>query len=269
MEAAQSIAELKSVSDIEIPSMNEFIQQARLKVERANEHIIDLDTRLQRFSETDSYVIHVDYDVDAGYDFMRLETVETVPDHFLLIAGDALNNLRSSLDYVMFGLCPHAREFPIYGKREYFENAIKGTLKKTAEAYPAIMDFMLNAIQPYKGGYGESLVDLNSLNNIDKHRLLIARKQITFVFGIRAIDGDGAELAIPTWQIVHPLIAAEPIKGHKNVKITDKGKATCGIVFGDRMPLEGAYILASLREMAIFVAYTIGFIETNIGIGLR
>jgi hypothetical protein len=248
--------------------MNEFLREARLKVKRANEHIVDLDTRLQRFSETDSYVIHVDFDPDADHDFMRLETVETVSDELLLVAGDALHNLRSSLDYVMHGICPMARDFPIYGQRKHFEDAIKGTLKKTAEVYPTVIDFILDSVQPYEGGDGEILVYLNRLANIDKHRLLIARKQITYVLGIRAIDGDGAELFIPPWQIIYPLIAAEPIKGHKNVKITDKGKATCGIVFGEGMPLEGDYIPASLRKIAIFVASTIGFIETNIRLGL-
>jgi hypothetical protein len=249
--------------------MTNFLDQARLKVKRANEHILDLDARLQQFSETDSYVIHIDFDTDAGCDVMRLETVSTVPDDLMLIAGDALNNLRTSLDYVMQGICPSAREFPIYSKRKYFEDAIKGTLKKAAEAYPAIIDFILNSVQPYKGGDAELLVDLNLLNNIDKHRLLIARKQETFVIGICAVDGNGAEFAIPAWQIKHPFIASHPLKPRRNVQITDKGRATCTIVFGDGMPLEGTYILASLREIAKSVANTIGFIESNINLGLR
>lgn len=172
--------------------MEDVFREARLKIRWADEHIADFQSRLVKFSEADSYIIHVDFHSDAGCDFIRLETVLTVPEEFLLMVGDALNNLRSSLDYVMHALCPQASKFPIRKTRAELDDALNnGRITKTY-ASEALRDFILNTIQPYEGGDAEIFVHLQELNNIDKHRLLIAKTQLTYVNGIIGEDENGS-----------------------------------------------------------------------------
>jgi hypothetical protein len=243
---------------------------ARLKVERANEHIGDLYSRLEGFNKIDSYVIHVDYDADAECDILRLETIATVPDEFLLIIGDALHNLRSALDYVMYGLSTAPDEhtkFPIYETRDKLQSAVNGGLKSKASA--DVIKLIVDTIQPYETGDGELLLNLHRLNNVDKHRLLIAKTQLTFVSHVRIKDENGTDFVVPDWLIIHPHIAAYPLKGKRNVKVTYKGHATCGIVFGDGMPLQGQYIPPSLRTMSVFVNHVLAVFEIAVRQGLK
>jgi hypothetical protein len=249
--------------------VEDVFREACLKIRRADEHIADLESRLNRFSETDSYSIHLDFDPDAGCDLIRLETVLTVPDEFLLIVGDALNNLRSSLDYIMRGICPKARKFPISKTKTELDAVINNGLKSKANASDALRDFILNTIQPYEGGDAEVLWPLHDLNNIDKHRLLIAKTQLTYVNGITGEDENGSPFAISPWLIVYPHIVGHPIEGRHGCKITDKGKATCKIVFGDGMPLQGREIAPALRVMSQMVKHVLVVFETQIRCGLR
>jgi hypothetical protein len=57
--------------------------------------------------------------------------------------------------------------------------------------------------------------------------------------------------------------------GHRNVKITNKGQATCDIIFGEGMPLKGRKILSELRTILETVHYTVKSLEYQYAEGLR
>jgi len=91
--------------------------------------------------------------------------------------GDAIHNLRTALDHLAYRLVsvgpkPHWRGkvyFPIADSAEEFVSRIGGIKKRLR--HDAVKP--LAAIKAYRGGAGEILWQLNELDIIDKHRLLL------------------------------------------------------------------------------------------------
>lgn len=245
------------------------IHQARLKLQRANEHINDLSAQIVAFNRRKPHVIRIEPNPREG-DVIWVDTAKTVPEEFLLIVGDALHNLRSSLDYLMSGLSGITDEyskFPIYDTRKRLEAAVNGGLKRKASQ--DVIRLIVDTIQPYGRGDGDLLWQLHQLNIVDKHQLLIAKTQIILVEGIRAIDDENVEFIIPNWLVVYPYIQGYVCKGHKNIRIANNGKSSCTIVFGGGMPMTGQTISVALCQMSIAVKSTIQIIETAYAGGLK
>ncbi len=251
------------------PSITQPFHGARLKIERANEHINDLYRQSREFSNTRPYSVLVEDDPETGDSVLKISMDQPTPEKVLLTVGDAIHNLRSSLDFVMSDIefettttrDPHT-SFPIRQCRDELVNAINGGLKKKGQWVPkSILDFIVDAVQPYKGGRGEPLWSLNALDIEDKHRLLIAKKDITHIRTIHCKDGRGEDFTVVEWAIIYPTSTKYPCIGHKDVQVTDKGKASIGIVFGNGMPFYGKAILPTLRDLSHFVSGTINSIE--------
>ena len=239
---------------------------ARLKIERANQHINDLHLQWREFSKTNPYSVLVENNPQTGDSFLKISMDQTAPENILLIVGDAIHNLRSSLDFAMSDIefdttkkrDPHTH-FPIRPTQDELIAAINGGLKKKSPK--AVLDFIVNSIQPYQRGAGEPLWALNALDIEDKHRLLIAKKDMTYIRNIRCIDDRGEYFIVEEWATIHPMVSIRPCFGHRNIQVTDKGKASFGIVFGDGMPLYGLPVLPTLAKLSHFVSGTINSIE--------
>ena len=94
------------------------------------------------------------------------------------MAGDIIQNLRSSLDHLAYGLViasggkpttstmfPISEHVPATPEEEAsFGRKVKGMRKEAVD--------LIRSIKPYKGG-NDALWRLHRLNNIDKHRLLL------------------------------------------------------------------------------------------------
>jgi hypothetical protein len=91
---------------------------------------------------------------------------------------------------------------------------------------------------------------------------LIANTKLTFVQGVSGEDERGQKFTIPKWLIVPNNTPIRRLEGHRNIKITDKGKAALAIIFGDGMPLQGMLILPTLREMTVLVNHAVELLET-------
>jgi hypothetical protein len=246
--------------------MPNLFHGARLKIERANEHINDLYLQSRDFSKADPYSILVEKNPETGDSVLKISMDQVAPNRMLLTVGDAIHNLRSALDFTISDIefettgarDPHTH-FPIRPTRNELVAAVNGGLKKKAPE--AVIDFIVDAVQPYKGGRGEPLWNLNALDIEDKHRLLIAKKDITHIRTIDCKDGRGEHFTVTEWAMIHPHVSVYPCIGRKNVQVEDKGKASFGIVFGDGMPFYGKAILPTLRNLSHFVSGTINSIE--------
>jgi hypothetical protein len=246
--------------------MTDIFQGAKLKIERANEHINDLYLQSREFSKTDPYSILVESNPETGDSVLKISMDQIAPDRMLLTVGDAIHNLRSALDFAMSDIefdttgtrDPHTH-FPIRPTRNDLVAAINGGLKKKAPE--AILNFIVDTIQPYKAGRGEPIWSLNALDIEDKHRLLIAKKDITHIRTIHCKDGGGEHFTVTEWAMIHPHVSVYPCIGRKNVQIADKGKASFGIVFGDGMPFYGKAILPTIRNLSHFISGTLNSLE--------
>ncbi|MFC5861254.1 hypothetical protein ACFPT7_03020 [Acidicapsa dinghuensis] len=160
-----------------------------VKVDRASQHLIDLQLKVQRFFDPPGpYEIIPEDDSLTRERTYYLRVHKRIPSEFSAIIGDIAQNLRSALDHLAWHLVqtspvtPKARDrdiyFPIFEDASEYQ---RGKLRKiegmTDAAIQAIDD-----IKPYgrldknnlSAGIGNlALYWLSALNVQDKHRLLI------------------------------------------------------------------------------------------------
>jgi hypothetical protein len=78
-------------------------ESVHIKIERANHHIDDLKSKISVFLESNPYTIS-GYIDDTNRPTYRVSNVQPIPPSLLVITGDAVQNLRSALDYLACAL---------------------------------------------------------------------------------------------------------------------------------------------------------------------
>src|SRR4051812_42882611 len=101
----------------------------RLRIERAKKHIVDLNTAIVAFNATGPYEVGAKRDPDTRKPIYYVKEVKPTPAEFSLIAGDAIQNLRSSLDHLAWllvkangGTPGDSTQFPIYKDLKKYES---------------------------------------------------------------------------------------------------------------------------------------------------
>ncbi len=246
--------------------MDPLFHGARLKIQRAVKHINDLNVILTEFSQRRTHEVIVEHDPNGGDDLLKVRAIEILPDSFSLTLGDALHNLRASLDYVIAeieftfnGTRSDYTRFPIDQSRDALIGRLDGGLAKRTPKQ--VIDCIVQTIQPYTGGNGDFICSLNNLDIEDKHRLLIAKTEFKYIDGILLVDDKGKEIRIGTWQLRNDLVAAHRPAGLRNSKVEDHGKASSEVLFGDGLPFAGLTIVPALRKLTKLVAATVDEIE--------
>lgn len=162
------------------------LTDAYAKLDRARHHIADLNSEIIKFLATDFYRMRIE--PDDGISGIRIffDSLHEPDKKVDALIGDAIGNLRSTLDYAAVALA-----YPITGKTDGtgfpFANNADGFSGEVRSARclgpcnPIIQNHFINEVQAYNGGNGHSFWVLNKLRNIDKHRLLIATVSIAGV----------------------------------------------------------------------------------------
>lgn len=149
------------------------------KIQRADEHIRDLNARINALIEGDAYRLASEPDTDPREHILKAFGPEPPPE-FAIIAGEAIHQLRTSLDHLVWqlvvaagGTPTHWHAFPICATRKGFESACeRGVVKGISESAFA----RIESRQPYHTGQDTRrnfLEVLRVLNNHDKHRSMI------------------------------------------------------------------------------------------------
>jgi len=151
----------------------------QVKIERAKKHITDLNSAIIAFLGSNPYEFKTKRDPQTRKLIYYVSRVTPTPVGFATIAGDAIQNLRSALDHLAQQLylvgtggaagTGYHVSFPIGHDAAKFPPLLSGKVKgMRQDAIDA-----LKAMEPYQGGKGHDLWILHTLNNIDKHRLLV------------------------------------------------------------------------------------------------
>ena len=147
----------------------------RIKIERAKELIVELESRIRAFDKSDPYTIETRLDPHTGNRIYYAARVTAVPDCISVIAGDVIQNLRSALDHLACRLVEangnsitRRTSYPIFGSSIDYKAGFKAKVNGMSQA---AID-QIHATKPYKGG-NDVFWRISELNNIDKHRLLI------------------------------------------------------------------------------------------------
>ena len=239
----------------------------KLKVERANHHINELESSLSVFLKMQPYSIRVDVDPTTGQNFLRFHTIKDPPADLPLIIGDAAHNLRSALDLMWSAILRHAGEndssghFPFHETRENLVDTIdKGAVKR---AFPAVAALILDQIRPHKRG-DDALWALNKLDVLDKHRLLIPVISAVRLSGVDLEDENQNHFNNMTLTVAADGRIITPVATAARLNIKNYGEPTVSIIFGKDQPLVGEPIIPTLRQLAQSVRGIIYTIEAMI-----
>jgi len=155
------------------------IDRVRAKVTRAKQHIQEFLPALEVFRKSNPYRIEVKDDTQTGIRVYCVAKVDDVPDELATIAADALQNLREPLDHLAYQLVVASRGgtppdwhvyYPITASAGNYPANRSGRMKGVRQEVVDAID----ATEPWKGGRGHRLWQLNELSNMEKHHLLIA-----------------------------------------------------------------------------------------------
>jgi len=166
------------------------------KFKRGREHVELVEECVDEWLGTNAYTISREVDPQSGYTVRRAQIKESPPPRISVLVGDAVQNLRSSLDHAVYALAesrlttiPPEREellmFPIVGNVNRSGQAADGA-KTFASITRGNRDYLFGIVdparefiereQPYHWGDTPDafrfhwLWSLHDLNRIDKHR---------------------------------------------------------------------------------------------------
>jgi hypothetical protein len=111
----------------------ELFIDSKVKIKRANHFIDELKLKFNEFLNTEFYRFNVKKDVTTGKNILQFQMVNPVPDEIRSIIGNAIHNLRASLDLMMCELATKAGGtpsnrlyFPFSKTRQDLESNING-----------------------------------------------------------------------------------------------------------------------------------------------
>jgi hypothetical protein len=157
------------------------LDSVRYKIFRAITHLKELETELHRYYDTNPAKVVRQPDGDPDRFIGKIETSTPIPARLPIIIGDCLQNMRSSLDYLVWELVLAAKNspgkhsmFPVCATLEAFDNQIRKQRRLEGVSPDAIAE--IKALQPYHDGQDSDrnfLWVIDDLCNINKHRRLL------------------------------------------------------------------------------------------------
>lgn len=161
--------------------MSHPLDGCKFKIERAGEHLERLDELVRTYLRNNPKLISVEFNPQNLFNIYRYKPLEDVPIMMSLLTGDAISNLRSSLEHLAWQLAltnvsaPSDKTgFPILRKPN------EHVFNKMTRDIPAEACKIIKGLQPYHRGNGaeaDPLWRLHALWTIEKHRhvTIIAR----------------------------------------------------------------------------------------------
>lgn len=166
-------------------SVDPDLSQVLAKLRWARMHIDRLGAEVAAFKEREPHPWAHRTETEEVSEFAtryRIRAVihESPPMVWALIAGDAVHNLRCSLDYLMWSItrpCARTREtaFPIFTDEAAFRKSERAA-SAMAEVVETHQEFVLR-LQPYqwpKTAESHPLATLQRLSNTEKHQALLS-----------------------------------------------------------------------------------------------
>jgi hypothetical protein len=185
-----------------------------IKIDRANKHLNDLIEAMKVFQHRYTHEFVPDEESEPAIKIYRVRILEDIPAKFSGYIGDVIHNLRSALDCLAVALIKRAD--PTVGedilRETYFPIAwdepglSRDRPTKFFSRVGAPAEKLIRRVQPYRGGKGQILWQLDNLDIADKHRRIIPGllnvEKITF-YVMPPIDGSAVSL--PKYEPPFPL----------------------------------------------------------------
>ena len=154
----------------------------RIKIDRATKHFNDLTQAIKPFANRETYRIWADEQSEPAIKIYRVKITEDMPPEWSGYIGDVIHNLRSALDCLATELvlkyCSNVNDeilrktyFPISWDEPGLTNN-----KRRAEFFERVgpeVEKVIRLMEPYRGGNGHALWQLDQLDVADKHRRIL------------------------------------------------------------------------------------------------
>jgi len=193
-----------------------YESSVRVKLERANQHLVDLMRDVEAMEGTErSRIVPKFNDEKTEVAFHLLFHKSHSPHRWAASVGDILNNLRSALDHMVYALSvahykkippPNAKkcQFPIANTKEKWKG-----VKRRIEGVSIEAARVIEAEQPYNRG-DTPLARLHRLSNRDKHTVIsVAPVAMTDAHFTNITNLNGKIVRVEALRI--PLISDTPL----------------------------------------------------------
>ena len=153
----------------------ELLRGPLAKIERAKEHVHELNGQVAEYLAGNPFQLRVRERSNPHDRLVYIEAKKPVPEHFALILGDAVHNLRSAIDHISYGIVhdkapqPGRVGFPFVDKAQRLAGAINTRQMNVAPKH--VID-EIHALKPYPGG-NDLLHAVKSIDERDKHHCII------------------------------------------------------------------------------------------------
>ncbi len=209
---------------------------AKLKVERAKQQIAEFRALGARLSRSD-YAVVVETNKATGDQRLQILN-KPVPPEFGLVLGDVLTNLRAALDHCYAAVTGANQRttgqtyFPIRDEPKSLVRKVEEALKEQTISQ-AVHDLIVNEIRPYQGGH-PTIVALNKLANLDKHRVLVTTLSVNTFYADFRQGGVTVENTVieTSGEGPQPI----PIRGRGPIEFKRQPQTSLDIRIGEREP---------------------------------
>lgn len=235
--------------------MSHPLDDARLKIVRAGDHIETLSEDTRRFARHNRYSFRFDHDSESKSATITVRSHRIpplpVPTDLSAIVGDILTNLRSGLNHLVWQLAIHdgggatpakTVQYPIFDTCEQFKNNRKAYLGRINAAHTA----RIRRLQPYHGSdEGRLLGVLAQLDNTNKHQIVHVGWGVvpTGEGSLRSPNVISAQVTSADWQRIEHgavLYRITDIETRDGSDVTMQPPSTYTIVFGEELAVSGA-----------------------------
>jgi hypothetical protein len=248
------------------------LDDVRSKIIRAKKHVYDFRIAAAAFKETRPCTVVIERDPETRKRVYTVTKVAPIPPELRLIAGDAIQNLRSALDYLAWILAKFNGTDPLKLKHVCFPISDSEPLTKDQKAVFSRQVYgmrqgavdAIKRINLYKGG-DDTLWRLHRLNIIDKHRLLTAASFAVslvnpeFGAGLRDYLRNGGTIPEPTILRREPLKTGDKFSFDTNESdVYEEQQLLVEIAFNEPGISEGEPIITVLKESFRLVPEIVG-----------
>jgi hypothetical protein len=242
-------------------------KDARLKIKRANKHIVDLETAIGLLKESCTATVEMNAETTHQNLIHMIPKFAETMDDLSLIAGDAIHNLRSALDLAWVSVLgihiPTAdrdfAKFPVRSTRQEVEAALNG-IQINCATNSAIFNCIVTDIQPYSGGkFNEIVPTLHKLDICDKHLVLLELGPNAGISNILVRNQDGEIIR----GFTHATETSPPwvIPFHGDFRIEDKGKLAFDILLKEAGIFESIDVVEALHMFSNAALHYVELLE--------
>lgn len=230
---------------------------ARLKIERANHHIGDVERQWTTFRTIRTHQVVKESSADLTVHTFSMQFVNEFPRNIALCIGDAIHNLRTALDHMTWetigregGTQDRHLKFPFGENRISFEAFCKGMKTRLPETRT-----VFKSLEAFPGGKGHFLYALNCLDNVDKHSVLTPLLQVSNIKSLTLRNRDGSIRKVLDYSAELGFVAGERLTVETfpeptSIDFDDDVEISPDIIFGDVDFVGYQPIVPTLRQLS-------------------